>query len=64
VLSWRNSRKASSPWFLIGLWALPSLAVVLLVKEISSEVFINAFIFLIVLAATLSINPRDGKKEI
>lgn len=55
LLSWKNSKKTPAPWFAVGRWALPMLSVVFLVKEISSEIFINAFIFIIVFSATLSL---------
>lgn len=55
LLSWKNSRKAPSPWFIIGRWALPMLSTVFLVKEISSEIFINAFVFMIVFSVALSL---------
>jgi hypothetical protein len=48
------------PWRLIGRWGLPILSAVLLVKEISSEVFINAFCFLIVFCSVLSIRPTPN----
>jgi hypothetical protein len=54
-----NSSKVRAPWLLIGLWALPVLAAVFLVKEISSEIFINTFTFLIFFAAALSINTKS-----
>ena len=62
-LTWRNSGKSPAPWFLIGRWSLPMLSAVFLVKEISSEVFINAFIFLIVLASTLSLSVEASPGE-
>lgn len=43
------------PWRLISLWTLPTMALVLLVKEISSEVFISAFIFIIVFSGATSL---------
>jgi hypothetical protein len=58
ILALQNSRKVSSPWSLIGLLALPTLSVVFLVKEISSEVFINALIFLLVFSTTLAANQN------
>lgn len=53
-----NSRCALPPWHLIGLTALPTLAIVFLVKEISSEVFLSAFTFLIVFSATMDVSSK------
>lgn len=53
-----NARNTIAPWSLIGLWLLPILSAVLFVKEISSEVFINAFIFLVVLSASVGLRKR------
>jgi hypothetical protein len=62
LLTWRNARHAMMPWRLIGRWGLPILAAVLLVKEISSEVFINAFCFLIIFCAALSLPSALSRK--
>jgi hypothetical protein len=58
LLTWSNSKASPTPWLLIGRWALPILSAVFLVKEISSEVFLNAFIFLIVFTSTLSLKVK------
>ena len=58
LLTWLNSKASPTPWLLIGRWALPILSAVFLVKEISSEVFLNAFIFLIVFTSTLSLKVK------
>lgn len=63
LLVWRNSAQTPPPWFLIGRWGLPILSAVFLVKEISSEVFINAFIFLIVFCATLSLSSKPSADD-
>jgi hypothetical protein len=63
LLSWLNSKNAVTPWFVIGRWGLPVICAVFLVKEVSSEVFVNAFIFLIVLSSTLSLNSHDFQQE-
>lgn len=54
LLAILNARNTIAPWSLIGLCLLPTLLAVLFVKEISSEIFINTFIFLIVLSASVS----------
>lgn len=54
-LAWRNSKNIKSPWLLLGRWCLPILFSVFLVKEISSEIFFSALIFLIVLASALGL---------
>ena len=64
LLSWLNSKNTVTPWFVIGRWGLPVICAVFLVKEVSSEVFVNAFIFLIVLSSTLSLNSgHDFRKK-
>lgn len=64
LLAWRNAKHAIKPWRLIGRWGLPILSAVLLVKEISSEVFINALCFLIVFCAALSLKPALTKRQV
>lgn len=58
-LAWWNSLKIDDFWRLIGIWSLPTFFMALLVKEISSEVFINTYIFIIVFSAAM--NLRDMK---
>lgn len=58
LIAWTKSKESQLPWLLIGRWTLPILSAVFLVKEISSEVFISAFIFLIVLVATLGLKAK------
>lgn len=53
-----NGGRINPPWILIGGWGLPTLSMVLIVKEISSEIFINSFIFMIVFSAALSLGSR------
>lgn len=56
LLAWRNSKSLQDPWSLIGRWGLGVLGLVMLTTEISSEIFINALIFMIVMLAGLSMN--------
>jgi hypothetical protein len=55
ILTWAYSKNTQQPWNCIGRWVLGSMILLLITTEISSEVFINAFIFLIVMANTLSL---------
>ena len=59
LLAWKNSRTASPPFYLIGVWILPVIFFIFLVKEISSEVFISTLIFIIILAAALSLKKSN-----
>ena len=54
ILAWVYSKNTPQPWANIGRWGLGSMMLLLITTEISSEVFINALIFLIVLTSTLS----------
>lgn len=68
LLAWAYSKNTPQPWTTIGRWALGSMMLLLITTEISSEVFINALIFLIVLASTLSlrlfpISSRNNQSE-
>ena len=55
ILAWKNSKGILPPWFLIGTWVLPILFAVFFVKEISSEIFFSALIFIILFSAALSL---------
>jgi hypothetical protein len=55
ALAYRNSQTLSFPWRALGCWAIPSACLVMLAKEVSSEVIINALIFLIVLIGAIKI---------
>lgn len=54
--AWFFSAGSPLPWSMIGRWALGSTMLVLFTAEVSSEIFINAFIFLIVWSSALSLN--------
>lgn len=56
LLAWRCSKSLQDPWSLIGRWGLGVLGLVMLTTELSSEIFINALIFMIVMVAGLSMN--------
>ena len=56
VHAWFFSRSSPFPWSVIGRWALGSTMLVLFTAEVSSEIFINAFIFLIVWSSALSLH--------
>lgn len=54
LLAWKSSRILPIPWVLVGRWGLGALTLVFMFKEVSSEVYINAFIFLVLFAASLN----------
>ena len=54
ILLYRNSRFLNFPWRALGCWAIPAACLVMMAKEVSSEVIINALIFLIVLIAAIT----------
>jgi hypothetical protein len=56
ILGWRNSKSIKEPWGYMGRWGLGVLGLVMLTTEISSEIFINALIFLVVMIAGLSMS--------
>jgi hypothetical protein len=58
ILAWVYSENTLQPWEDIGRWGLGSMMLLLITTEISSEVFINALIFLVVLASTLSLRSN------
>jgi len=56
VLAWRNSRNLTKPWTYFGRWGLGVLGLVMCTTEISSEIYINALIFAVVMCAGLTMN--------
>ncbi|OYZ99495.1 MAG: hypothetical protein B7Y05_26055, partial [Polynucleobacter sp. 24-46-87] len=56
LLAWYNCKSLQDPWSLIGRWGLGILGLIMLTTEISSEIFINSLIFMVVMVAGLSIN--------
>ncbi len=65
--SWINSRATLVPLRLLGRWGLGAFALVFMFKEVSSEVYVNAFIFLILFVCSLTLfldikpSPEDGR---
>jgi hypothetical protein len=60
ILAWRNSKHLKEPWCYVGRWGLGVLGLVMVSTEISSEIFINALIFMVVMTAGLSINLKPS----
>lgn len=58
VCAWFFSLSSPAPWSMIGRWALGSTMLVLFTAEVSTEIFINAFIFLIVWSSALSLGAE------
>ena len=54
-LAWKNSKNLPKDWALIGRWGIGSICLLLFTCEISSEVFIGAFIFNIIWISALSL---------
>ena len=63
LMAWVYSKEAPQPWVQIGCWGLGSILLLLTTTEISSEVFINALIFLIILTTTLSLKIKLFKRS-
>lgn len=62
-LAWRNSVGLPYPFKGVGYWALPSACLVMVAKEVSSEVIINSLIFLIVFVSAMALtNQPKGQK--
>ena len=64
VLAWRNSKFLKEPWSLVGRWGLGILGLVMCTTEISSEIFINALIFMVVMVAGLTMSMKLNKQSI
>ena len=60
ILAWRNSKDIEEPWSYMGRWGLGVLGLVMLTTEISSEIFINALIFMVVMTAGLTMSFQAG----
>lgn len=60
LLACKNSTRMDAPWSLIGLWGLGSLILIFFVKEVSSEVYISALIFLVLLVSGFALRPRSS----
>jgi len=59
ILAWRNSKRISQPWNIIGRWGFGIMAFTLFFKELSSEIYLNAYIFVLVWVATLALVNKD-----
>lgn len=64
ALAYRNAKCLGRPWRTLGCWALPSACLVMVAKEVSSEVIINAIIFLIVFVGALSVANQTHVKSV
>jgi len=64
LLAWRNSRFLKGPWSLVGRWGLGVLGLIMGTTELSSEIFINALIFMVVMVAGLAVSAKSNKQPI
>jgi len=55
LLAWHNSKKIIAPWSYLGRWGLGSIGLLMITTELSSEIFINAIVFMVLLVAGLSL---------
>ena len=53
-LTWRHSKKITDPWNAIGRWGLGALGLVMITTEVSSEIFINGLIFILLMTAGMT----------
>lgn len=58
ILAWHKSKQLKQPWCYVGRWGLGVLGLVMLSTEISSEIFINALIFIVVMTTGLTMSLR------
>jgi hypothetical protein len=63
ILAWRNSKTISQPWNILGRWGFGIMACTLFFKELSSEIYFNAYIFLLVWVATLALMGSQEVKN-
>lgn len=61
ITAWYRSKKITNPWASIGEWGLGSMALVFLVKEVSTEIPVNGLIFLIVFVAAINLNSLSRR---
>lgn len=50
-LAWKTSQILPNPWNILGRWVLGALTLVFIFKEVSSEIYINAFLFLVAMVS-------------
>ena len=62
ILVFINSRETSKPWNTIGLSVIGTWTALFCVKELSAEVYVNAFIFMIIFAVALT--PDLTRKQL
>ena len=55
LLTWVNSKNTTHRWNLIGRWVLGAWVILLFTKELSAEVYINCFIFVLIWGAALTL---------
>jgi len=60
LLAWRNSKHLKEPWCYVGRWGLSALGFIMFTTEISSEIFINALIFMTLMSVGLSIRLKPS----
>lgn len=55
-LAWRRSKGLQRPWRALGRWGLFIAAAVMFTKEISTEVVVNAMIFMVILVSAINLS--------
>ena len=59
VFTWRSANTLEAPWRQMVRWGLGMMAGVMCVKELSTEVTVNAMIFMTIWGAAMSLCPRS-----
>lgn len=60
LLVWVNRKKTPQPWDILGGWVIGIWILLLFTKELSAEIYINTFIFILIWAATLNLRPTTS----
>lgn len=55
LMAWHSSQSTRAPWNSLGTWVLGLWIALFFVKELASEVYINAFIFMLVFCRSLNL---------
>ena len=63
ILAWRSSKSINEPWNILGRWSFGIMVGTLFFKELSSEIYFNAYIFLLVWVATLALMGSQEVKN-
>ena len=63
LLTWRKSEFKNSPWSALGRWGLLLCAAVMLTKEVSTQVVVNAMIFLVVLICAINLARINASRH-